>query len=112
MFNDSLAKQLQSAVSKGQIKPKYFDGYKQWKDKFDYFYNITKDVNQTLNIMYGPNGGVNSYQGSLYVNSSLKVKEAAMQSKPIKKTYKNYKTIQKPSGALKFIKPKQNGGIK
>ena len=106
MFNNSLAKQLQDAINKGKIKPKYFDGYKQWKEKFDYWFEITKDVNQTLNIFYGPNGGVKKYAGSLYVNSSLNVKEASKTSNQNKSEKKNFS--HKSSGTLKFIKHNTN----
>ena len=71
MFNTLLKDQLTNAINNGKLTPKHFDGYTAWKDKFDYFYNITHDVKKTLDIIYGPNGGVNNYKGSLYRNSNL-----------------------------------------
>ena len=69
MFNPTLAEQLE--ILKPYVKhPK---GYKKWKAKFDYWFKITKDVQQTLDIMYGPGGGVNHYKGSICCNAKIKM---------------------------------------
>ena len=64
---------LQELKQAGILKVKYPTGYKKWKAKFDYWYNVTKDVNQTLTIIYGPEGSVRNYKGSLYCNANLKM---------------------------------------
>jgi len=99
MFNNDLAKQLQRAITEGKIKPKYFDGYQQWKQKFDYFYEKTHDVTQTLNIMYGPGGSVNDYKGSIYVNSNVVVNKSIVK--------KVQKPEQKKSGSLSYLRIKK-----
>ena len=71
--NTQLADQFKDLKEAGLLKVKYPAGYKKWKTKFDYWFNITKDVQQTLDIIYGPGGGVHSYRGSLYRNSNLKI---------------------------------------
>jgi hypothetical protein len=102
MFNNSLSVQLQNILDKKKVKIIYPDGYKTWKEKFDYWYNITKDVRQTLDIIYGPGGGVTQYKGSLYVNSNLST-TAMIKPKPvIKKT--DYK---RSSGSLDYIRYKK-----
>ena len=72
-FNTSLRDQFKDLKEAGLLKVKYPAGYKKWKAKFDYWFNITKDLQQTFNIMYGHQGGVNNYRGSLYCNSGFKV---------------------------------------
>jgi hypothetical protein len=88
MFNTLLQDQLSNAINTGKLKPKHFDGYTAWKKKFDHFYEITHDVKQTLDILYGPNGGVNNYRGSLYRNSNLSTDKIAK-----KNTQKHQKNI-------------------
>lgn len=73
MFNSNLSDQLNELKSEGLLKVKYPVGYKKWKEKFDYWFSITKDVQQTFDIMYGPGGGVKSYRGSLYRNANIKL---------------------------------------
>src|SRR5258706_8510449 len=102
MINTQLRDQLQTALKAKQIEVKYPDGYKQWKEKFDYFFGITKDVKQTLDCLYGPNGGVDNYKGSIYVNSNLNVAEIAKTKQHYKKPkHKPNYTATKPvkSGA-------------
>jgi hypothetical protein len=72
MFNSSLQDQLKNAVKSGQVKVVYPKGYQKWKKKFDYWMKITGSVSQTLNILYGPNGSVDDYKGSIYNNSNFK----------------------------------------
>ena len=72
-FNTELQDQFKVLKDVGLLKVKYPAGYKKWKAKFDYWYNITKDVNQTLDIIYGPGGGVKNYRGSLYRNANIKL---------------------------------------
>ena len=72
-MNTQLADQFKDLKEAGLLKVKYPAGYKKWKAKFDYWFNITKDVNQTLDIIYGPGGGVKNYRGSLYRNANLKM---------------------------------------
>ena len=79
MFNSELSDQLKDLKDTGILKVKYPPGYQKWKAKFDYWFNITKDVQQTLDIIYGPGGGVNNYKGSLYRNANLKMNEATKQ---------------------------------
>lgn len=74
-INNTLAIQLAEALKQKKIQVKYPDGYKAWKQKFDYWYKVTGDLRQTLDIMYGPNGGVDNYKGSLYTNSNFKFKK-------------------------------------
>jgi hypothetical protein len=99
MFNNELAKQLKSAVESGKLKPKYFDGYQQWKQKFDYFFNKTNNVHETLNVMYGPGGGVGDYKGSIYHNSNIVVNKDVVKKKDLPKT----KSHQHTSGSLKYL---------
>ena len=70
-MHSSLGDQLKKAVKGGKIKVRYPDGYKKWKTKFDHFYKLTGNVKQTLDIIYGPNGGVSNYKGSLYRNANF-----------------------------------------
>jgi len=90
MLNNLLAAQLQKALDEKKIKVVYPDGYRAWKQKFDYWYNITHSVSQTLDIIYGPGGSVGDYKGSIYQNSKFKPKE----------------TITKSSNAFKYLKSK------
>jgi hypothetical protein len=72
MFNTELQDQLKDLKEAGMLKVKYPAGYKKWKAKFDYWFNITKDVNAALNCIYGPGAsGVNNYKGSIYRNSGI-----------------------------------------
>ena len=97
MINTQLKDQLEIAISSGKFKPVYFNGYKIWKEKFDYFFNITKDVNQTLDILYGPNGGIDDYKGSIYRNSNLQI------DKITKKKHIKEKIENKPSSVFSFL---------
>lgn len=71
MFNTGLQDQLKDLKEAGLLKVKYPAGYQKWKTKFDYWFDITKDVQQTLDIIYGHGGSVTNYRGSLYRNSNL-----------------------------------------
>ena len=73
MFNTQFAEQLDILKKYSTSKIKYPKGYKQWKAKFDYWFNITKDVQQTLDIIYGHGGSVNNYRGSLYRNTNVRI---------------------------------------
>ena len=72
-FNTELQDQFKVLKDVGLLKVKYPTGYKKWKAKFDYWFGITKDVQQTLDIIYGPGGGVKNYRGSLYRNANIKL---------------------------------------
>ena len=98
--NPALHDALKKALSEGKIKPKYFDGYKGWKSKFNYWQKKTKNVDQTLDVMYGKGGGVKNYKGSITANSNFN-------HKPIAPKQVN----KKHSNAFKFIKiqGKNNG---
>jgi len=101
--NHTLRDQLKAGLNSGKLKVKYPDGYKRWKEKFDYFYKTTNgNLQQTLDIMYGPGGGVNNYKGSIYRNSNLDVSKL---SKGKKKRGHN-KTKPATNGALKVFKKK------
>jgi hypothetical protein len=102
MFNTQLQDQLTGAISKGKLNPKHFDGYVAWKTKFDYFYNITHDLEKTLDILYGPKGGVNDYKGSLYRNSNLSTDNIPKQNQPRKIKPK----VHHNAGALGLFKTK------
>lgn len=110
--NTQLQDQLRIAMEEKQIKLKYPAHYKKWKKKFDYWYNITHDLNQTLDIMYGPGGSSSNYKGSIYTNSNLDIKAI---EKPKKK--KNKQFIRKhskpkstaPSSAFAHLRIKRNG---
>jgi hypothetical protein len=106
MFNNQLTNQLKKAIDTGALKPKYPDGYKAWKEKFDYFYNITKDVEQTLNAIYGPGGSVTSYQGSIYRNSNLDITKAIAVTKPVVKQHFVKKPGSKSLAYINFKKSK------
>ena len=80
-FNTELQDQFKVLKDAGVLKVRYPAGYKKWKAKFDYWFNITKDLQQTFNIMYGHQGGVNHYRGSLYCNSGLKIPAPKQHSK-------------------------------
>ena len=99
MANLTFKEQLKVLKDGGKLKLRYPDGYKSWKKKFDYWYRTTnKDLNQTLDIMYGPGGGVNNYKGSLYKNSNFRVpKEKHNRNKKFKKQ-------NEKSGIFKGIK--------
>lgn len=86
-INNSLGEQLSKALKQNKIKVKYPEGYKAWKQKFDYWYKVTGDLRQTLDIMYGPNGGVDNYKGSIYTNANFKFK------KPIQSNNKKEKMV-------------------
>lgn len=100
-INNSLRDQLRAALKTGKVKVKYPEGYKQWKQKFDYFYGVTKDVNHTLDAIYGPNGSVDNYKGSVVANSDFKVPQ---KKHTHKKHQHNHKPKPKDSGALKHFK--------
>lgn len=103
-LNDSLKTQLASAIQQGRLKVKYFRGYEEWKAKLNYWCKVTKgDVSQALSIMYGPNGGVEDYRGSLYTNANIEIGKAIQKRKanPTRRKSKNLKT--KPSGLLKNV---------
>ena len=102
-LNTQLSDQLRKLVAAGEVKIKYPDGYHAWKQKFDYFYNITKDVNQTLNIIYGPEGGVKDYKGSIYHNANVVINKtvAKKEQKPKIEPRKHR------SGSLKYIQLKK-----
>jgi hypothetical protein len=71
MLNTQLQDQLRKAIKDGKINPKYPDGYRDWKAKFDYWFNITHDVLETLRVIHGEQG-----DGSIYKNSNLDIKAA------------------------------------
>jgi hypothetical protein len=73
-INTQLADQLRNVVKTDKDVIKYFKGYKKWKAKFEYWFNITKDVGQTLDIIYGRGGSPKHSTGSLYHNSNLDLK--------------------------------------
>ena len=75
MFNSALQDQLNQLKAQGQLKVKYPAGYQKWKKKFDYWYSITKDVHQTLEIIYGHGGTADHSTGSIYRNSTLKASD-------------------------------------
>jgi len=102
-MNDSLKDQLQKALKEGKLKVKYPKGHKQWRTKFDYFYNITKSVEYTLKIMYGPEGSATNYKGSLYNNSNFNIK--SIKNKKIKRVNKS----SKHSSVFDYLKNKPNG---
>ena len=90
MTNPALRDQLGKLLRNGKLKVKHPDGWKKWKQKFDYIYKLTKgDLNQTFDIMYGPGGGVKNYKGSLYRNTGFKV--------PMNKPKAKAKTSKKSS---------------
>jgi len=103
-MDKSLASQLQVAIKTGKIKVKHFDGEEAWSKKFKHFYNKTKSVSLTLDIIYGPNGGINNYQGSIYRNSNVKVNK---QFKKVPKKSKREKTVDS-SKVFDFIKGSNN----
>ena len=103
MMNDSLKNQLSKAIREKKIKIKYPKDYKKWKEKFDYFYGVTKDVQQTLDIIYGPGGSADNYKGSLYNNSNFNIKH--IQNKPTKRVNKPAKS----SSVFNYLKHKHNG---
>jgi hypothetical protein len=72
MFNTSLRDQLKIVMDSGELKVTHHDGHKAWKAKFEYWHNVTHDTTKALDAIYGPNGGVNNYKGSIYCNSNLK----------------------------------------
>jgi hypothetical protein len=85
MINPSLQDQLKELKGAGVLKVKHPVGYKKWKAKFDYWFSITKDVQQAFNIMYGPGGGVNHYRGGLLCNSGVKIPVPQPHKKKAKK---------------------------
>jgi len=99
MINTQLKDQLEAAMKQKKIEVKYPDGYKQWKEKFDYFFGVTKSVRSTLDSIYGPGGGVDNYQGSIYRNSNLDIKKVVKTE--IKKVQHK---PQHSSKSFKFIK--------
>lgn len=101
MINTQLKDQLEAAMKQKKLEVRYPDGYKQWKEKFDYFFNVTKSVRSTLDSIYGPGGGVDNYQGSIYCNSNLNI------NKVVKAEVKKAHTITKNSSkSFRFIKLK------
>lgn len=102
-MNNSLKEQLKKAIEDNKLKVKYPKGYKEWKTKFNYFYGITKSVEQALKIMYGPDGSADNYKGSLYNNSNFNVKHILKKksSKPTKPP--------KSSSVFDYLRNKQNG---
>lgn len=106
MINTSLRDQLIKATNSKKIKVKHFDGEKKWKKKFNHFFKLTKDVKQTLDIMYGPNGGVNNYKGSLYRNSRVDI------NKEIKNSKKLNTKNNKKSKIFSYIKHKKRSNYK
>lgn len=107
--NTQLRDQLKIAMEKKQIKLKYPAHYKKWKKKFDYWFNLTHDLNQTLDIMYGPGGSADNYRGSIYTNSNLDIRaiEKPKKKKFIKKHNKSIVTA--PSSAFAHLRIKRNG---
>ena len=106
MFNNQLQQQLQNAIKKGKIKVKYPKNYKEWKTKFDYWCNITKNSKQALEIMYGPDGGVKNYKGSLYNNSNFDIKKIKKRKQQLKNLRQ---TIKKPNSTIfSYLKVKNN----
>ena len=106
--NTQLHDQLRIAMEEKQIKLKYPAHYKKWKKKFDYWFNLTHDLNQTLDIMYGPGGSADDYKGSIYTNSNLDIKAI---EKPKKKQFirKHSKPIvAATSSAFAHIRIKRN----
>jgi len=101
IFNDQLQIELQKAIATKKLTPKYPKKYKQWKEKFDYWYNKTKDVRQALKIMYGPNGSVINYQGSLYNNSNFDIKKIR------KRHQKIINKVKRQSSIFDYLKIKQ-----
>ena len=96
MNNPILRDKLREALKNNKHKIKYPDGYKKWKEKFDYWFKTTKgDLKQTLDIMYGPGGGVNNYRGSLYKNTDFKIPKK--NKKKFVKRYNNKKGTKKSS---------------
>jgi len=101
IFNNQLQVELQKAIATKKLTLKYPKKYKRWKEKFDYWHNKTKDVRQALKIMYGPNGSVTNYQGSLYNNSNFDIKQ-------IRKIHqKRINKVKKPSNIFNYLKIKQ-----
>ena len=105
LINTQLADQLLKTIEEGKVKLRYPDGYKAWKKKFDYFYNLTKSVSQTLNIIYGPQGGVTDYRGSIYSNANIPIKEVLKKPEQNKGHHKSrYKRKPfKKSGSLQYL---------
>jgi len=100
MFNNSLRDQLRKAIQDKKIVIKHFKGESLWRKKFNHWHKITKNVKQTLDIMYGPSGTTKDYRGSLYNNSNYNLKK-------VLKKIKNG-SAEKPSnsrsGVFKFIR--------
>lgn len=103
IFNTQLQEQLKKGIAEGKLKINYPDGYKVWKEKFDYWYSKTQDVHQVLNIMYGPGGGVNDYKGSIYTNSNLEINKIILS----RKNKKFNKQPVKNSNVFNFLKLKE-----
>lgn len=104
MFNTVLKDQLKSAIKNKKIRLKHFDGEELWRKKFDHFYKLTGgNLDRTLDIMYGPDGGVNNYKGSIYRNSRIRVNE---QFKKAQKSIERTRIV-KDSKIFNFIKNKK-----
>ena len=103
--NHQLRDALTKALNDKKIKVTYPKGYKKWKEKFDYFYNITKSVDQTLKIIYGPDGSADNYKGSLYNNSNFNIK--GIKNRKRNKPGKPNK-ITKNSSVFNYIRNKPN----
>jgi len=102
--NTQLKDALAEAIAKKQLKLAHPKGYEEWKKKFDYFYGITNSVEQTLNIIYGTDGGSKDYKGSLYNNSNFDVKNL-----PKKKAHKHTEQNNKPSNVFDYIRNTKHG---
>ncbi|TDI97014.1 MAG: hypothetical protein E2O29_01910 [Deltaproteobacteria bacterium] len=108
-FNTQLHDQLRIAIEEKLIKLRYPAHYKKWKKKFDYWFNLTKDLNQTLDIMYGPGGSADNYKGSIYRNSNLDIKAIEKpKTKQFVRKHNKPKSNNK-SSAFAHIRLKQGG---
>lgn len=113
-INTDLRDQLKNAIRDKKIIIKYPAHYKKWKKKFDYWFNITHDVKQTLEILYGPDGSADNYKGSIYTNANFDIKAIENSTKrphrqPHRTHANNKPTTNGKSSAFNFIRLKRNG---